>query len=678
MAIGVIFAGLIVATGLGVARCLRLPFWTAPTAGLAGLAIASVWLAAVDALQTAGAIAILAVAAAGLSSAALRTRDLLRVRPEPVGPASPSSADSLRSSSGSRARVVHGERATSGHEKRCAATRSSGGAIRGPLRGAFFRAEDFLRPLTRLSQNPRFPWRLTLIAVAACLAPLLLLGIAFAGVEAPLSTHDGAFHVETINALRHGARPNTWYPIGFHALAAAMLGLVPWLDSARGTAEVGLGLAVLAPLSVLSLARTFKLEPAVATASAAIVALTWIYPYDYHLWGGWPQGMGALLVLGVWTAALGWLRDPRLSWAVMIGILGAAILVTHGIDLYSAALGLLVFALVEHKRIHHAKLIQHAPLAALVAALLAAPYLETLLGWASAGGATDAAQLVDTTAVAEPDALLQFANGITGAASALDLPVRTALIVLGIVGMWHSQKAIAATWGAFSLLLVVSNLPLARPMYNLTYPWLADQRPREIAVILASLLAAIGLVITWRRLRTARLEIAAARRLAIGFVLLIGFFAEGTSVSIYKRLVANVATQDTFSADDGAAMAWLRLHATPGTVLINDRTADAGIWAPYKADVPILLPRSAPGEMLERRAPILEHVLDLGRDPVAQQEVCALRVDYVYSGARPLAFEVRHLSDRQALERAPYLKEVFSSGGAAVFQIELPCSNGHG
>src|SRR5206468_8048265 len=68
-----------------------------------------------------------------------------------------------------------------------------------------------------------------LLLLAGTAVPCALLGAAFAGLEAPLSTHDGAFHVETVDALRHGIPRDTWYPIGFHALAAATLGLAPWL-----------------------------------------------------------------------------------------------------------------------------------------------------------------------------------------------------------------------------------------------------------------------------------------------------------------------------------------------------------------------------------------------------------------------------------------------------------------
>src|SRR5258708_14734873 len=104
-------------------------------------------------------------------------------------------------------------------------------------------------------------WRVPLLVLGISAAiPTLMLGSAFAGIEAPVSTHDGAFHVETIESLRRGLPLETWYPVGFHASVAVILGLLPWLDTARGTSEIGLGLAVLGPLAVFALGLALGLD----------------------------------------------------------------------------------------------------------------------------------------------------------------------------------------------------------------------------------------------------------------------------------------------------------------------------------------------------------------------------------------------------------------------------------
>ena len=64
-------------------------------------------------------------------------------------------------------------------------------------------------------------------------------------------------------------------------------------------------------------------------------------------------------------------------------------------------------------------------------------------------------------------------------------------------------------------------------------------------------------------------------------------------------------------------MAWLKHNVEPGQMVANDQTVDAGIWAPYKADVPILLRRSSSGADILDRQPILANVGDLNGAPGA-------------------------------------------------------------
>jgi hypothetical protein len=507
-----------------------------------------------------------------------------------------------------------------------------------------------------------------------------MLGSAFAGIEAPVSTHDGAFHVEAIDSLRRGVPLETWYPVGFHATVAAVLGLLPWLDTARGTSEIGLGLAVLGPLAVFSLGLALGLDALASAMAAAILAVTFIYPYDYHLWGGWPQGMGVLLVLGLLVAAVRWTERPTPGWAVLGGAFAGAIVLSHGTEVYTSALGLAVIAVARFRRIDPKRLALHLPLALGLAVLCAAPYLPTLLGWAGTGGAISAGEAFTLSADAGQADWLQFALGITGAASLIDLPVRFGLIVLGLT-LDRRARLAAGLWLAFVALLVVVqfvDLPIVRTLFVVTFPWLADYRPRQIAVIFASVLGAGGLSIGLGYLSRLRIRLisrpATFRRLAIACGLMLVFFAEGSAVSVYKRMAQAVAEQNVYGADDGAAMAWLKQHVQPGEMVANDQTVDAGIWAPYKASVPILLPRSAPGALRVDRLPVLSHVSDLSVAPAALATACALHLAYVYDGAQPTSADERAFPDRAALEQAPNLEQVFSSGQAAVFRIHLACN----
>jgi hypothetical protein len=521
------------------------------------------------------------------------------------------------------------------------------------------------------------------LLLVAVLLPAVLLSVAFAGIEVPVSAHDGAFHVETIDALRQGLDSvSTWYPSGFHSTIAALLALTPWLDSARGTLDLTQGLTILAPLCVFGLGIALGLRPVAAAVAAVIVAVTFLYPYDYHLWGGWPLGTGVMLALGVWSLALTWLSDPRLRWAALAGLLVGSIVLTHGTEVYTAALGLLVIAALRLRYLNAKLLAPHAAVAGVISLIVAAPYLPTVLGWVSSGGASSVgAEILDFGAT-NPDVmgrgdLLQYALGITGASGPLDLPIRVALLALGLWG--RPPRVLLGLWLTFAVLLLVldfTSFDWFNRVFVMTFPWLVDHRPRQIAVLLASLIEAIGVLVgvgylaAWRARWTHRPH--AWRRTALAAAVLVGFFAEGSAVGVYKRLTQSVSEQALYSVDDNAAMAWLRQHARPGEVLANDRAADAGIWAPYKAGVPILLPRSGASDAALRET-ILVHLADLDAAPQAQAAACSLRVRYLYEGAVDSPYDESMLPPREQLVSSGDFEEVFRSGPAAIFRIRLPC-----
>jgi hypothetical protein len=524
-------------------------------------------------------------------------------------------------------------------------------------------------------------WTLALLVLAAVL-PALLLGVAFAGLGAPVSNHDGAFHVETIDALRRGVHFDTWYPRGYHAAIAAVLGLAPWVDSARGTTEASEGLTILAPLAVFGLARRLGASPRVAAVAALIQALTFIYPYDFHLWGGWPLGMGVVLALGVWTAALGWIANPSARSAALVGLLSGAILLTHGTEVYTASLGLLVIVLARWQRLDWRRLAIHLPLAAGATVIVALPYLPPLVAWARGGGAVSAALSGMESTVLDPELQglglwLQVGMGAVGASSFVDLPLRVALIAVAL--RQPGARLAASLWlvvvGWVVLFAFVSH-PLVDRVFALTYPWLADQRLLQVTSIFASILAAGGLDASLGRLARLRAGLAidrprAARRLAIAAALAFGFLVEGSGVNIYKRLAQ--ASDSSYTRDDSRAMGWLRQQARPGEALANDSSVDAGIWAPYKAGVPIVQPRSGSGVETLQRQLVLDNIADLPAAPLAEAEACRLGLRYVYYGARLYAYEAHAFPSPAVLERAPGLVEAFRSGDAVIFQTQLSC-----
>jgi hypothetical protein len=537
--------------------------------------------------------------------------------------------------------------------------------------------------LRRLRSVARPGWPAALLA-AALLTPGLLLGVAFAALPVPVSNHDGAYHVEIIDALRRGTPIQTWYPHGYHATISALLGFAPWVDTARGTLEASQGLAILAPLAVFALGVATGLRPPTAAVGALILSVTFVFPYDLHLWGGWPLGMSVLLLLGVWATAVRWTEQPRASWALLAGLLGGAMLLTHGTEVYSASVGLTVLAVARARRLHWPTLMRHAPLALLVLLVLAGPYLTTLLGWARAGGATGVGQAtLDGYAAGGPSTLwsdpADLARSLAGAGSTFETYPRLFLLALGALALLRSpgQRWLVALYGVFVGLLLAFDVPeppLISRIYVATYPWADGHRLGQIVTILGSLLAARGVTCVVAALRDLRQRLAARpaleRRLGIASMLLAGFVLEAGAVGVYKRLSEVSATESAFSADDARAMAWLRQHAAPDEMLANNFAADAGLWAPYKANLPILLPRSGP---TEDHARIEVRIDSLSAEPDLAAQACALRLRYVYAGATANRYDHPPL-DLAALERSPGLEEVFRSGQAAVFRTRLECA----
>lgn len=514
----------------------------------------------------------------------------------------------------------------------------------------------------------------------AVLLPGVLIRLALGGVDVPISPHDGAFHVETVDALRRGDFEPTWYPIGFHSTAASLLALAPWVDTARGASLTSVALVQCAPIAAFALAQALGLSRRVSAGAALSTALTFVFPYDNLLWAGFPLSMSLVLLVGLWVVVVEWFARPQASLALLAGVCGVAILLTHGTELYSAAVGLVVIAAWRAHRACLPHLTRDIPIAAAAAVMLALPYAPRLLGWVAAGGAAaTGAEVLDGAGFGparpgNPD-WLEFALAATGSASLLDLPARAALLSLGVLQVRRGLPT--GLWLGFALILFVVSfvdVPPVRWLYTTTYPWLLHLRPPQVVVLFASLLIARGAwgAFDWLG-RRAEWSAARRRRVLVGAALVVAFFAEGSAVSVYKTLAQVAQDQGVYSADDGVAMAWLRQHAAPGEMLVNNRSLDAGIWAPYKAHVPILLPRSAGGASLEDRERIARNVLDLESAPDVRREACQLRAAYVYKGAREAPWDPPIVPDRAALERAPRLEEVFRSGQAMIFRLHLAC-----
>ncbi len=524
------------------------------------------------------------------------------------------------------------------------------------------------------------------LLLAALIVPLIAMGFAFAGADVPLSPHDGAAHTETIQAYRVGHLWSAWYPPGTASIFAAWLQAFPSIDSAQGAVDLGFSLPSFAALAVFGLGVAVWRDLRMAALSALMLSFTYLYPYFPELWSGWPLTISVILALGTWTVALEYLRRPTVRWAVLAGLLLGALVLVHGTELYTLVIVLPLVLVGARRQVAWSDLPRAVGLALLVSLACAAVYLPNLVHWAGAGGAyavgfQESTALVSTPGVITrdgPSLFVTFALNSLG----IDLPLRLVLLAVGIV--WSVRMRVGliviGVGLAFAALAVALNeftgVTLMRQIYAITYPWGMHYRLLMLVTITQALLAGVGGVVLVTQVnRWATRPTAWARRLRrvtrILAVTWVGLTTWG--LVIYTAYPASLVLG--YSADDAAAMGWLREHSTPGQVLLNDGYADAGIWAPYKAGVTILLPRSEPlaPEEVARRALVHDNVARLEQVPEAAAAACAEHVSYVYYGARTSAWDIRRFPPIEALRASPALEEVFNQGGTVVFRTRLSC-----
>ena len=531
-----------------------------------------------------------------------------------------------------------------------------------------------------------------ILLAASLLVPQLMLAVAFNAIQVPVWNLDGAFHVEVVAAAMAGwAGLRGWYPPGYQALYASLVGLNPWTDVALSTFQASWSLAGLACLAGAGLAAAIWRQPLQACLAGATLALAYYFPYQPHTWSNWPLAASVMLAIGLWTVASAHLDRPRLALAALAGLLVGAIVLVHGTELYTGALGLLLLAICRWRQVRPITLV-HALAGLLVALVVAAPYLADLLTWLQGGGAvgtalTEIEQEATAPALGSGNELeLWYASGVLGG-NPLDLAVRMALLAVGTVWVWRDRRGrwLVAVTAVFVLLTVASTNVHGAGMDWLvshTYPWSLKSRLVYVPVIGMNLLEACGLYTVLAGLLRARggrllgLDMrrpALWRRTATAAAILLFAVGWGSVISTGKYLTEWGADAQTFTPADQAAMAWLRQHASAGETVVTDGAGDAGVWLPFKAGVAIVRPRSASGADASQGDRLIAHVAELATHPDLARVACALRARYVYVGARHAYYVDRLLPSMDVLVRAAALAPAFEAGGAAVFRLTVPC-----
>jgi hypothetical protein len=531
---------------------------------------------------------------------------------------------------------------------------------------------------------------LAMLACALLVPPMILWQAASIRAGVPNYVHDGAHHAETIEALRRGGRVEGfgWYPVGFHAPAAALLALVPGVDSASGAVGWGVGLTLLAPLALFGFAGAVWRDLRVSAVSALLLALTNTYPYELHEYSLWPMAAGLLLVMGLWTTLVEYFSKPSIRLALLGGLLASALLLTHGTEIYTAGLGVVVLAASRVQVVARRPVAVHIGVALGFALLLALPYLPTLAGWASGGGAVSVGQdYYDFQHQVIQDDLLQGVL-LWGAALSsgflVDLPVRAGLLGVGVwLVLSHRTGRWVVVLGVVFAGLVATfryvDTALVKAVFALTLPWAVTGRLMAILPVLTAPLSGVGLVgisdILTRRSGHSKLKgwlshprMQRNLRIVLGFGIVLGL----TSV-LLNALTFSLQTgaSATYSGEDARVLGWLGQHAQPGEVLMNDGAADAGIWAPYKANVSIVLMRTGP---TSREAQLVRaNIGQISARADVRHAACSLGVQYVYHGDAGSRSEDRQFPALDELRKNPGLEELFSSGDAAIFRTHLNC-----
>ncbi len=544
------------------------------------------------------------------------------------------------------------------------------------------------RSLLDALQKTGWLWYVWFVLGLALLVPVVVVAIALAGLGAPLSTHDGAFHVETIQFLELGNPWNDWYPVGFHRMVAAFLTLVPWVDTAQAVTQAALGLALMAPLALFGMGvAVWPGRPLPAAIAALLLGVTFAYPYSPHTWGGWPLDTALLLVLGIWAVSVEYLRRPSAKLAGAAGLMVGAIVVTHGSELYTVGLGLPVMLAAFARRVRWQRLPADVGLGLVVAAVVAASYLPILLSWAREGGATAVGYaegaLVDASVA---DAMSNAVSDLLAGTLDVNPLARIVLVPLGVVWLLRARQgrfliALGLVFYGLAVLLSFRSVPWIRTVYAVTFPWGQQYRLLYVAALAFTLMEGAGccalldavrhLYGHWPWLDRTRHPVAERRlRRTTGAVACTSLVSSVAAVTLLAQIAA--ASTDTYTSDDAAAMGWLRAHAAPGEALANDSFADAGVWAPFKANMPVLRSRLAPAD--DRAQLVLDNVGWLERVPEAEAAACALHVGYVYRGAAGTRWEPRHFPPLETLRQSAALEQVFTSGDAAVFRTQVRCA----
>jgi hypothetical protein len=459
-----------------------------------------------------------------------------------------------------------------------------------------------------------------------------------------------------------------YYPLGLHTLAA-LAGTVT--GGAVALTAVGfLAGSVWAPLAIAAWTRRIA-GPTTAAAAAVVIAVAtpWLLMAQGAL-GLWPLVAGVALVPAVAAVAL----DTRFTLGLLVpAIAVAGLLAVHTTELVPVAMlvGLTVVAGPPARWLRDLA----APAVGMALGLLVVVPLITSVLTGRGQAIDEAAHVPWSQAVTEvltlpvlgqQGPLAEDPTVVTAIAGA----VWWVLVAVGCGVLWRTRAA-RGTVLTIALLAVLSLAGSVGLAHVLTFPWydIGTRILAQCAALAAIPLAAAALAVVGRARRTgepwratALVGTAAAAVLA---ALLVGTVVRAGDLALTGAVV---------SADDRAAFAWLEAHAKPGERVLNQWSdGSAWVYADTTGAVSTVFgARTTPWFTLDPawagRVHLLQHVADYATDDQVRAEAARWSVRYVVVGDDVVPGFTADLHVAQ-LEHAAGIREVFRSGGSAVFEL---------
>jgi D-galactosaminyltransferase len=541
------------------------------------------------------------------------------------------------------------------------------------------------------------PVGLVLLAILVTSATLL------SGMKGHATTppfHDGAAHGFIIArvAATESAKPRDvlvsdgsgrhqatgYYPLALHeSLAIA--------HRATG-AEIGYLLeaailffaAIVFPLSLYALTRFLTPESPLAAAFAALLgSLFSLFPYDPVGWSAIPLIAGMALVpvtvvLLVRTVTTRWSRRA----AVLSGLVVVADFTLHNsqLPLILGLVSALVVAAAIRARSTHLLIAAVARLTwiGVIAVVLLLSTLSLVAQGASertnpnlvGGGGDELGSFLGRLLTLEV-----YGPGRQG--------WLTLLAVVGIAILLRRRQR----WEWIVMAIAVAALTTGaaisdNPLNVLTFPWY--QQAQRVAYNLAFFVpvfggVALALIVRWvaQRLGSGAWAIATVT----AAILLTAYpVTAAHALHTNRELVHNAYMRSSpVQADSVAAFEFIRRRSHGKDAVLNDVNVDGSLWMYAIAGIrPVfgLEPHNPPylNQSWSDRLYLVTHISGLGHDPKVKRLIRRLHVRFVYFGDATFS-DMPHNMTLTTLRSTPELSEVYSVGGAHVFEIATPRLN---